>query len=231
MASIRFNQIADARGSINGTVYSRGIGGLYMKNRVKPLNPQSTAQTAVRNQLAVLASSWRGLTDAQREAWGAQADNYPATNRLGETYKPSGYQLYMTLNGNLNAVGESIITAPLTPVDFTVNSFVDLQMDISLGALSVATATYNVANAADEVTLVEATGSLSQGVSSPSSSLFKKIQVGAASLDSVDFEVNYVAIYGEPTAGSKVFVKLSRVNTTTGQRELLGTLSTTVATV
>ena len=82
MASIRFNQIADARGSVNGTVYSRGIGGLYMKNRVSPLNPQSSKQSAVRSQLSSLAAAWRSLTDSQRNAWKGQVDNYPATNRM-----------------------------------------------------------------------------------------------------------------------------------------------------
>ena len=230
MASIRFNQIADARGSINGTVYSRGIGGLYMKNRVKPLNPQSARQSAVRSQLASLSSGWRALTDAQREAWSAQADNYPATNRVGETYKPSGYQLYMTLNSNLNAVNAPIISVPVAPKGNTAAIIDSSIMELTAGVLTTGSVTLDTAYSADEFILIEATGGLSTGISSPSSSLFKRITSDDSAAATTAFTSDYISVLGSPAVGTKVFIKVFLVDADTGQRTLIGKTSVVVTT-
>ena len=231
MATIRFNQIADARGSVNGTVYSRGIGGLYMKNRVKPINPQSSAQTAVRSQLATLASSWRGLTDEQRSAWKEIVSNYPAVNRVGESYVPSGYQLYMTLNSNLNAVGASLLDVPVVPSSITEALIDSLTMELTAGVLTTGSVTLDNAYSGDEYILIEATGSLSPGVSSPSPSLFKKVVSDDSAAATTTFTSNYIAVLGSPVVGSKVFVKVYLVNANTGQRSFIGRSSVVVTTV
>lgn len=231
MASIRFNQIADARGSVNGTVYSRGIGGLYMKNRVSPLNPQSSKQTAVRADLASLAAAWRGLSDGQRKSFAAQVDNYPATNRLGEVYTPSGYQLYMTLNSNLKAVGAASIAQPLAPASFSSNAIDGFTMTLTAGALSTANVNFLADIATGEVALCEMSGSLSAGISSPSASLFKRITTGSADNDQVELAADYVGTYGQPSVGSKIFIRVFRVLVATGQRQLMGSFSTIVTTV
>ena len=225
MASIRFNQIADARGSVNGTVYSRGIGGLYMKNRVSPLNPQSSKQSAVRSQLSSLAAAWRSLTDSQRNAWKGQVDNYPATNRLGETYTPSGYQLYMTLNSNLNAVNATNLNSPLAPASFSDNKIESLTIELTAGVISTGTLSLGETNTSDEKSIVEMTGALSAGVSSPSQGLFRRVLVSAGSVDEYDISTVYAAQFGTPPVGARVFARCVRVLASTGQRQILGTTS------
>lgn len=231
MATIRFNNIADARGSVNGTVYSRGVGGLYMKTRVKPLNPQTAKQSVVRNQLAALAAAWRSLTEAQRAAWTAQTGNYPATNRVGEVYTPSGYQLYMTLNSNLNAVEEESLDTPLSPSSFVATGLDGFQMELTAGALTTGEISLSIDTGVDEICLVETTGGLSAGVTAPSSSLFKKTTVVSGTTLALDITLDYVALYGQPTVGTKIFAKVYRILSTTGQRQLLGITSTVVSTV
>lgn len=229
MASIRFNQIADARGSVNGTVYSRGIGGLYMKNRVSPINPQSTRQSAVRAQLSSLAASWRSLTDAQRDTWKAQVENYPATNRLGETYIPSGYQLYMTINSTLNAAEESLLTTPLAPASFGESVLDSLTITLTAGVFTEMNVAMTTPIVTGEKLIFELTGSLSQGISSPSAGLFKKVTVSAAAGEEYVVTSFYNDVYGIPTLGSRVFVKVYKVLIATGQRQLSGIVSGIVA--
>ena len=231
MASIRFNQIADARGSVNGTVYSRGIGGLYMKNRVSPLNPQSSKQSAVRAQLATLAAAWRSLSDGQRKSFAAQVDNYPATNRLGETYTPSGYQLYMTLNSNLAAAGQSAIDTPIAPVGFSPALFDALNLVLTAGAISTGTVDMDDPQGSNETILIEMTGALSAGVSSPSSGLFRRVLVDATETDEFDIGAAYTAIFGVPPVGSRVFARVVKINSLSGQRISAGSGSVVVTTI
>tara|TARA_R110000782_G_scaffold252544_1_gene340385 strand:+ start:121 stop:816 length:696 start_codon:yes stop_codon:yes gene_type:complete len=228
MASIRFNQIADARGSINGTVYSRGIGGLYMKNRVSPVNPQTAKQTAVRAALAALATSWRGLSDDQRTSFKGQVANYPATNRLGETYTPSGYQLYMTLNGNLSAVNTEAIEVPIAPVAFSASLVSAMSIVITAGAVSTGTVSLDDTQGSNETILIEMTGALSAGVSAPSGGLFRRVLVDATETDSFDIAAAYTAIFGVPAVGSKIFARVFKVNVLSGQRASAGATSIVV---
>ena len=61
--------VVDGRRKIGGQVASKNRGGAYMRNKVTPVNPQTAAQTAIRNRLAGLSQAWRALTAAQRAAW------------------------------------------------------------------------------------------------------------------------------------------------------------------
>lgn len=129
MASIKFGSIgiSDARGSIGGTVFSRNRGGAYIRQRTTPVNPNTSRQAAIRATFGTVQSSWRGLTEAQRESWRSNAVNFPVKNRLGETITLQGNILFQKCNMVLASAGLplSVIcsTNPaqmstLTPVPF-----------------------------------------------------------------------------------------------------------------
>lgn len=110
--------MVDGRGKINGSVASKNRSGAYVRTKVTPSNPQSIAQSAVRNTFSVISSLWRNLTDVQRASWNSAVSNWTKTDIFGDIKTPSGFNLFMRLCTPLqNTFGDVIITsyAP-TPV-------------------------------------------------------------------------------------------------------------------
>jgi len=154
MALVKFGaMIADARGSIGGTVFARNRGGAYVRNRTTPINPQSTRQTAVRSLLASLTNLWSTtLTQAQRDAWTLYATNVPLVNSLGESRNVTGINMYVRANSLiLDTGGTRADDAPtiftvgptITPT-FTVDAAND-ELDITdLGSYDLATGPVNL---------------------------------------------------------------------------------------
>lgn len=228
MALIKFNQIAQASGKVNGTIFASGLGGQYMKNWKKPTNPQSARQIAVRADLAGLAAAWRGLTDAQRLAWAAAAPNYPALNRFGDAYTPSGYQLYMTLNSNLLAVGASVLTVPANPTELTALVIDTFITAYAVGVWDSMDIVLSGAGTVDEKIMCECSAPGSVGIQSIKSVSPRFIQNAAATTGTFDLSSDYPAKFGNPPIGSKIFCKVFIVSTTTGQKILLGTATSIV---
>lgn len=113
MALIRSSLLSDISGSIGGTTYSRARGGAYARNRTVPINPRTALQEANRDLFAATSTFWSSLTSEQLQAWNLTAHAFPLTNRLGETYNPSGRQLFMSCNRNLALIDlPFIVDAP-----------------------------------------------------------------------------------------------------------------------
>jgi hypothetical protein len=112
--------ILDARGSIGGQTHSRNRSGAYVRARVKPVNPNSPRQSAVRALMAFISQAWYAVvTIAQRADWAVFAANVPAKNKLGEVINLSGFNQYVksnmaAQNAGLPAIadGPSIFTLP-----------------------------------------------------------------------------------------------------------------------
>lgn len=89
----------DLSGSIAGVTASRNKGGAYFRERVMPINPNSTQQAAVRSLMSSLTAVWRDtLTPAERALWNTYAENTPLTNRIGETVFISGLSHFIRSN-------------------------------------------------------------------------------------------------------------------------------------
>lgn len=120
MATVRFGQgVAEMRGSIGGTTFSRSRNGATARNRTVPVNPNTQSQSDLRYLFSQIAQRWAQLTTPQREQW----DDYAGlitylTNRLGEAYTPSGRQMFQTCNTNL-VLANSLLN-PGPPVGYTL---------------------------------------------------------------------------------------------------------------
>lgn len=114
MALVRFGGgVSEMRGSIAGQTFARNRSGAYVRNRINPINPQTQAQNQLRYLFAQVAASFKGLSKPQKEAW----DEYSRSltffrNRLGESYTPSGRQVYQYCNTNLALVQANILGGP-----------------------------------------------------------------------------------------------------------------------
>jgi hypothetical protein len=120
MAKVKFGgAIADARGKIDGIVYSRNQFGAYVRNKVTPVNPQSSRQTVVRDRLTTLSKRWSGtLTPAQRAAWIGFAGVNPYVDVFGAKITLTGLAMYVAINGVLLNTGLTPMDTP--PADLAV---------------------------------------------------------------------------------------------------------------
>jgi hypothetical protein len=113
MALVKFGGgISGFAGKIGGTVYGRNKAGAYARNWAVPVNPVTTAQSAVRAVLAQAAAMWSSLTYAQISAWNAYAAVLIRTNRQGEQYTPSGRQIFTETFINMHGTGFATIVYP-----------------------------------------------------------------------------------------------------------------------
>lgn len=136
MAKIKFSAlVSDMRNKLNGSVMSKNRYGSYVRNKVTPVNPQTSFQQVARQQLASLSSQYRGITVAQRNSWINGAANFPFTDIFGDVRHLSGQTLFVKLNTNLLNAGSPVITAAPLPVGIPELVIEDVQATQAAGVL------------------------------------------------------------------------------------------------
>lgn len=114
MAKVKYSAlVSDMRNKLNGSVLSKNRAGNYIRNKTTPVNPQTPAQQANRQQLGSMSSAWNGLTESQRLSWRGAVASFPYTDIFGDRKELDGKSLFIKLNLNLLNAGQSQIqTAP-----------------------------------------------------------------------------------------------------------------------
>jgi len=209
--------VVDGRGKIGGHVASKNRSGSYLRTKTTPVNPQSSAQMTARSSLATNSKGWAGLTDAQRNDWNSATELYSKTNIFGDKVLPTGKNLYTAINCNLALASVAAISSPLAPISVPAPSSLTLTSDNSDQSLSLVYAATPVP--ANTVYMVEATEGVSAGTAFVKSK-YRKIEVLAAAATSpADLAASYIAKFGSvPAAGKKIFVRVTAISKTTGQR-------------
>jgi hypothetical protein len=131
--------VADVRGSVGGTTFSRNRYGAIMRGRVTPVNPQTARQEAARTIMADLSQRWQNvLTAAQRGAWETHAAAISFTNKIGQSINLSGMAMYLRSNAAILAAGGVVVddgpealTLPGADPSFAVSA------SVAAGVLSI----------------------------------------------------------------------------------------------
>ena len=216
MASIKFgNVVVDMRGKISGNVYAKNKGGAYSRVRVKPANPKSTAQSAVRASFTTLSQGWRALTATQMQSWIQAVGNFSRKNRLGDAHNLSGNSLYVSLNKNLADVGIAPISVAPAPADVT-----SVAVTTAVASTGAQTLVITLTGAVPDNTSIKVFTSetVSAGVASIGSKNRQIASFPAAHAAALTLTTPYLAKFGSIGAvGSKIFYKIVPVNATTGQ--------------
>lgn len=144
--------ITQASGSVGGITFATGIGGMFIRARAIPVNPNTPAQNAVRSVLGALTSFWNTLTDPQRMGWNAYAAQVPLPDTFGDPRLVSGFNHFIRSNSpRLRALGSSAIvsnapavfnigaTPLLVSVTSTINTPDILLSSIELDIIDAAT--------------------------------------------------------------------------------------------
>ena len=170
-------------------------------------NPQTVSQMGVRRTFARYAQSWAGLTVNQRAAWNVAAKTYLSKARLGQSGPLTGCQLFTRLNCNLVAMGASAVIVP--PAAVTFPALVPSAFTIT-NTLGVIKMSLTCGDDPAEYTVVSATGGVSAG-----RTVDRDIRVLGECpqpvLGQSDITAMWVAKFGEPVVGKKVFVSVHQM--------------------
>ena len=203
--------------SNDGKVSGRTGGDVKMRNgrsraMAFPALVRNIYTSTARGFFSTFSSSWRTLNDAERTTW--LNFSYSTTDRFARPITIRGKSAYVGINTNLSNVGGTpIALAPTgaTPPSSTI--ITELATDVSLTQMNIVYAV----NATGGKTLVYATTSLSPSINRPSQSAYRLIGVVNTSAASpADIWAAYVAKFGVPAVGARVFLQLRSIDVSTG---------------
>lgn len=135
-ATARYGSIiTELKGKIGGQTFQGGKYGKVVKNTNRWIKIRGTYiwsdDSRKKSTLAFVSQAWQGLTDAQRSDWGTAAASFPATNRFGDVYTPSGFQIWCKFNFNREAMGNDYQTVAPVPPIFPDTSLIEFGADDS----------------------------------------------------------------------------------------------------
>lgn len=201
MANVKYGVIVtEIKGSIGGTCFQGGNVGYVIRNKSYTARTNGSARQTVNYWLTQLAYTWRTLSSGNKAAWAAIAATWTFTDRFGNVYQGSAYQIYMSYNGLRLALYLTAVTTPnalVTPTDpGTMSAAISLPSDYDF-------IWSNVGGANDYITI------FCSPPGSPGSTLTGKKLLHMDSwamngLYQVDFQTQYEAAFGVPPVGSAV---------------------------
>jgi len=138
MASIKPGPlVTKIRGSVAGVCFGAGPGGDTARRKSKPKWPWGLLQMQTQRYLRQAAQTWQTLTAETRNDWADYAATVDLTNRLGDTFHPTGANMFvrsgvfqMFYSGSISEEAAPATTGlPIIPVP---------TLDIDSGDLRVA---------------------------------------------------------------------------------------------
>lgn len=174
---------------------------------VVPANPRTTDQSNVRERLTKMTQAWRGLTANQRTAWNGAASKLQTRPRCGTSGMMTGSQYFAKVNCNLALVGASSVVSP--PQAVTLPALVPSGLVIT-NALGVVAIKLTCGDDPTEYTVIRATAPQSAGVSVCND--YRVLgECPQPVLGKADITAMYVAKFGDPVVGTKVFVSANQM--------------------
>lgn len=218
--------LVDGRGKIGGHVATKNRSGAVIRTKVTPSNPQTSAQVAARAKITNFSKAWSGLTDSDRAAWNNAVTQFAKSNIFGDRVNPSGFNLYVALNSNIAIAGGTAIDVPPIKVDLGYESTFSAT---AVNATGVVTLTFAPAIAAGTVAVIEATPSLSPGLSFVKNK-FRIIKIAVTGdVSPLAVTAEYAAKFGAPgDAGQKIHFRAKLIDTASG---LVGAVVSTTAVI
>lgn len=190
-------------GSVGGVTSSRNRFGQYRRNRAIPVNPNTTAQGAVRARMSANAAAWRTITSAQRAGWSDLGNSMVRSDALGQNYTLTGFQAYCSINNNNVAAGNSTVAD--APALTTPAALLTCVITLTAAAFSLA---YTVTPLGAGVRLFSFV-SPQRSAGRAFEGDFRLLAVSAAAAASpANIYAAYVAKFGLPIVGNRVFVSL-----------------------
>lgn len=116
--------VAEVRGSVGGTTFSRNRYGAYMRFRAKPTVSTTEYATLAKARMTAATQAWQELTAAQRLAWNQFGREHPIVGSLGMPQAPTGHAAFVGVHIRCAIMGLAAPTVPpITPPPAPLTSF------------------------------------------------------------------------------------------------------------
>jgi hypothetical protein len=192
-------------GSVANWTSSRNRYGQYVRTRAIPVQPESSYQGVMRARLSQNAAHWRVLTPAQRAGWADLGASMIRVDSLGQSNSLTGFQSYCSVNNNNLDAGNAVVSD--APTLQTPDSLASMTLTLTAAAFSIA---YTPTPLGAGERLFAYT-SLQRSAGRSFEGDLRLLLVGAAAGASpLDVYATYLARFGIPIVGRRVFVMLRR---------------------
>jgi hypothetical protein len=210
-------------GKLGGTVAARNRSGAYLRNKVTPINPNTSYQQNARGILGSLSTQWSQLTDGQRSSFNNAVSDFAKTDIFGDIRNPSGINLFVKLNTNLINTNQPQITTAPAKEEILFSGVLGVTADVSAQTLDIQLA--NEDNNLGKV-LAVATPTLTAGTSFVKDR-FRGIGFQVVQTDLIELGTNYVSKFGNFAIGANIHVGFKLISAT-GQASVMQTAKATV---
>lgn len=205
MAKIKTSAlIGDIRGKEGGIVFAKNRSGLYSRIKSTPTNPRTSFQQENRALLGAQSSLWSGLTPEQRLSFDLAVDDWKSTNVFGDSVRPTGKSLFVSLTKNLISTDQATITSVPNKTTIPYMGVESVLADVSTSTI--------IATLANDptgfVVVVEATKPVSQGTNFYKGKYRRIAVVAGADLATENLFAAYTSRFGALTVGMNVSFQL-----------------------
>ena len=217
MAKIKFGAIVtDMRGKVGSQVFSKNRFGAYARGFKVNVISATPAQITARNRLATFSTAWRSLLQSTRDAWNEAVPNFKHTNIFGSIISPSGFDLYVKLNCNLDQIGIARLVNPPSPGLIQNVSNLSIAADQVAGTLTISFDDSLVS--ADHYFIFSTTNCISPGIKYVKNLLRAIAIVPQGTASPYNAFAEFIAKYGALVASQRISVSCVSVNSITGQK-------------
>ncbi len=199
--------VAEIRGSVGGTVFSRNRYSAYTRVRTVPVVSTTSFAITAKSRMTAATQAWQSLTQAQRNAWLSFSLSNPKSNSLGQQVALTGHAAYVGLYVRALVGGATPLTEPpvtTAPLGLTA---ISLECDIGLGDVQFTFAATPLG--ATEKMYLQAAIVSSAGIRYVRN-LYRLIFLSDPAAPSpLNFETELAARLGAPTVGQTLHIKAS----------------------
>ncbi len=225
MAKIKWGMIvADGRGKLGGQVFSKNRAGAYIRTKVTPTNPQTAAQTIVRQSFAVFSQGWSALSSNLIAAWNGAVSDWSMTDVFGDLKKPTGKNLYLKLNQSATLAGYASFTAVPAKLEMVEGIVTSAVFAISSGEVLLMGSSIS----ANARIVVYGSPKVSAGTSYIKNRMRQIYEEVANAYSSSQAFTNYQAKFGTVALGENIFLGVKYV-LPNGQQSPLQVIKATIA--
>lgn len=197
--------ITEMKGKIGGQVFQGGSVGKILRNKGYTHGFSSAARQGATSVLSANAKRWQSLSGANRATFNAITASWPFTDKFGNTYYGTGYQVYVAYQNILISLGlpnqanAGGVSSPTDPGVVVASSSGGPTLDLNWD---------NAGNSSDYVS-VFASAPLSAGQNNNYRRYKKVFSSDYNAITGVSFEAEYIAAFGQLVSGAIISVKWS----------------------
>jgi hypothetical protein len=196
MARVQYGAIiTDLKGNIGGQTFQNGNVSKVLRNKGYRAGTSSVRRQAANTNITSQASRWKSLTDGERDTWEAAVESWPFTDKYGNAYFGTGYQVFIAYNSALVQLGLSVNTAP---------GVVTASYDLG-GVLTVG---WNVISLLTQWIQIFVSPPISPGRNGNNVVYRYMNKADQSDGDEWSDTPNYSSVWGLPPVGSKIMFKL-----------------------